>query len=135
MYIIHMLKGHEIPASIGRLLGRPKGIKMTSYYVCAFITAASALTSLGFSMAVLLAAEADSRINAMYAAARSLALALISLVAFLVSSRDFLMGIASVMILVQALDAVIGSKRHDILKTYGPAVTALIDLAALIWML
>lgn len=60
VYIIHMLKGHKIAASIGRLLGRLNGIKMTSYYVCTFITAANALTSLGFSMAALLAAEAAS---------------------------------------------------------------------------
>ncbi len=129
-----MLKGHEIVESIDRLLMHPDEKEMTSYYVCAFITAASALTSLVFSVAALLAA-ADSRLNALYAAARSLALALVSLVAFLISSRGFLVGIASVMILVQALDAVIGSRKHDILKTYGPAVTALISLAALVWML
>ncbi len=110
------------------------GKAMTSYYVCAFVTAASALTSLGFSVAAVAAAESDTRINAMYAAARSLALALVSLVAFLVMERDFLLAIAGVMIVVQLLDATIGYRRRDSIKTYGPAATALINMVALVWM-
>lgn len=37
------------------------------------------------------------------------------------------------MIIVQALDALVGIKITDRLKTFGPAITAIINLLALIW--
>ena len=39
------------------------------------------------------------------------------------------------MIVVQAIDAVIGVAIKDRPKTFGPVVTALVNLAALVWML
>ncbi|WP_291421349.1 hypothetical protein [Devosia sp.] len=37
------------------------------------------------------------------------------------------------MIIVQAADAYIGTTTKDRLKTFGPALTALFNLAALVW--
>jgi hypothetical protein len=39
------------------------------------------------------------------------------------------------MIIVQACDAVIGGTINDLMKTYGPAVTALLNLVAVIWLI
>jgi hypothetical protein len=39
------------------------------------------------------------------------------------------------MIIVQACDAVIGGTIKDPMKTYGPAVTALLNLVAVIWLI
>ncbi len=104
---------------------------MSSYYVCAFITVASAFTSLGFSIVAISGSSRESRITALYAASRSVALAFVSLVPLLYVSTPFLAGIASVMIVVQGLDAVIGFRIHNAVKSYGPAVTALVNLVAL----
>lgn len=108
---------------------------MSSYYICAFITGASAFTSLGFSIVALSASGGESRITALYAASHSVALAFVSLVPFLYVSTPFLAGIASVMIVVQGLDAIIGFKIHNAVNSYGPAVTALVNLLALVWLL
>lgn len=99
------------------------------------MTAVSAYTSLGFSVAAVFAADGEARATAMYASARSVALALASLIPFFYSSTAFLTAIALVMILVQGLDAVIGFRRHETLETFGPATTALLNLLALAWLL
>ena len=108
---------------------------MVSFYVCAIITAASAFTSFGFSVMALRLAKDESYNNAMYAAARSVALALISLVPFFYHATAFLAAIALIMILVQAIDAVIGVRIRSALKTFGPAATAFFNLLALVWLL
>ncbi len=107
---------------------------MSSYYICAAITAASALTSLGFSVAAFLAATEASNVNASYAAARSAALALTSLIPFFYASTALLAGIAAAMSIVQGLDAIVGFGRRDLVKTYGPAITAVVNLIALVWL-
>jgi hypothetical protein len=38
------------------------------------------------------------------------------------------------MIMIQACDAVIGTTIKDRMKTFGPARTALLNLAAVIWL-
>ncbi|MDB5179612.1 MAG: hypothetical protein JWN12_244 [Candidatus Saccharibacteria bacterium] len=108
---------------------------MVSFYVCAIITAGSAFTSFGFSIAALMPAHGETRTNAMYAAARSIALATISLIPFFYQSIPFLMAIALTMIVVQTADAIIGIRLRDNKKTYGPATIAVFNLMALIWLL
>ncbi|PYI65979.1 hypothetical protein CVV68_16265 [Arthrobacter livingstonensis] len=71
----------------------------------------------------------------MYALARSLALVLVAIVGLLSSSIPFVAAAALAMILVQGLDAVIGARISDRLKTVGPALTAMVNAAALVWML
>ncbi|PJJ55304.1 hypothetical protein CLV54_3194 [Compostimonas suwonensis] len=71
----------------------------------------------------------------MYAFARSLALLVVAIVALFTGSVAFVAAIAIAMVIVQVADAVIGVRIRDRLKTVGPAATALVDLAALVWML
>lgn len=71
----------------------------------------------------------------MYAFARSLALAVVAVVAPFTGAVSFVVAIAVAMVVVQAADAVIGAVLRDRLKTFGPAGVAAVNLAALIWLL
>jgi hypothetical protein len=108
---------------------------MEVFYICAAITAASAFTSLGFSLSAVKQSNDTSRINALYASSRSIALAVVSLVPFLYHSVPFLAGIALIMILVQTVDVIVGIFTHKLLKIYGPVITAVINLGVLAWLL
>ncbi|MCW3094788.1 MAG: hypothetical protein JWL77_406 [Chthonomonadaceae bacterium] len=101
-----------------------------SFWICGLVTIASALTSAGFSLAAL-SSFGTAHTNALYAASRSLPLALACILVVSARSRTGLVALASVMALVQAGDAIIGAINHDPLKTFGPAFTALISVAAL----
>ena len=102
-----------------------------AFTVCALVTAVSAFISLGFSLA---AARAPGGAIALYSCARSIALALISVIPFLNGSVGWLEAIAVCMVIVQALDAAIGVVIRDRMKTFGPAGTAAANLAALLWL-
>ena len=105
------------------------------YWLCVAITAISAFVSLGFSIVGYRNSNSESRVGFMYALARSLALAVVAVVALFTTSVPFAACIAVAMVLVQAADAVVGWRTHDAMKTYGPAVTAIANAAALVWML
>jgi hypothetical protein len=105
------------------------------FIFCASITAISAIISLGFSITAALAATDTARTMALYACARSAALVIASAVPFLTGSTGWLQAMAWSMIIVQACDAVIGGTINDPMKTYGPAVTALLNLGAVIWLI
>jgi hypothetical protein len=105
------------------------------FIACASITAISALISLGFSMAAALGASNTARTMALYACARSTALVIASAVPFITGSTGWLQAVAWSMIIVQAGDAVIGGTIKDPMKTYGPAGIALLNLAAVIWLI
>src|SRR6266850_438750 len=116
-------------------MASPIGATMKSndryFWICAFITVASALTSAGFSIAAL-EASGDAHVNAMYAASRSLSLAFVSIVMVFLRSRRGLIALAAVMVLVQSGDALIGAINHDLVKTLGPVFLALLTAGALI---
>lgn len=101
------------------------------FWLCAAITLASSLISAGFSLAAL-SVVGDAHRLALYAASRSLALALTALLAVGVRSRAGLLTVAFAMALVQAGDAVIGALAHDTSKTAGPAGLALLTVGALV---
>ena len=105
------------------------------FIFCASITAISAIISLGFSIAAALGASDIARTIALYACARSTALVIASAVPFFTGSTGWLQAMAWSMIIVQACDAVIGGTINDPMKTYGPAVTALLNLVAVIWLI
>jgi hypothetical protein len=105
------------------------------YWFCAVVTAVSALTSLGFSVAALAVASQQNRTSARYAASRSLALAIAAAVPVVSPSRPWLEAVALAMVIVQAVDAVIGADEHDVMKTLGPAMLSLINLIALVLLL
>jgi hypothetical protein len=91
--------------------------------------------SFGFSTAALVTADDRVRTNAMYASSRSTALLASSLVPVFHHSRSWLVAVAVAMIIVQALDAVIGGMNGELQKTVGPGVLAVLNLLALIWFI
>jgi hypothetical protein len=108
---------------------------MTPFLLCAVISAISALVSLGFSIAAERTATGATHTMALYACARSLALFVASIVPFVSGSVGWLLAVAWSMIMVQGLDAVVGMTIKDNVKTFGPAATALLNLAAVIWLI
>jgi hypothetical protein len=107
----------------------------TPFLVCAAVTAISAIVSLGFSIAAVSAETGRARTMALYACARSVALAIFSFVPFLTGSRGWLLAMAACMIVVQAGDAGVGATIGDRMKTYGPAATAIVNGIAVLWFL
>jgi hypothetical protein len=107
---------------------------INAYNCCALVTALSALVSLGFSVAALATEQGRARTIALYAAARSLAYAVIAAVPLALRLPLWLQAAAVGMIIVQGADALIGLTLSDRLKTLGPALTALVNAAALIWL-
>ena len=107
----------------------------TPFLACAAVTAISAIVSLGFSVAAVRSSAGAARTLALYTAARSLALVIVSLLAFPVGAIAWLEAAAVGMIIVQACDAAVGVTIRDRLKTIGPAATALLNFAALAWLL
>ena len=105
-----------------------------AFYVCAAVTAVSAIVSLGFSIAAALGKAGEARTMALYACARSVALALASAPPLLTGSTPWLLAVACAMTVVQACDAAIGVTINDRMKTLGPAGLALLNLAATIWL-
>lgn len=104
------------------------------FLVCAIITAVSAFTSLGFSLASISGSSKQVRTSALYTTARSLALACVSVIPLLTKSLEWLKAVAVCMIVLQLCDAAIGITIKDKIKTLGPAVTAAANLAALLWL-
>jgi hypothetical protein len=115
-----------------------KEIPMFVYYLCAAVTAISASVSLGFAIDAYRKARpagGGATTNALYALSRSVALALVGLVPFFFSSIPFLSGLAILMIVVQAMDALIGYRNRNGFKSCGPLLTSLGNLAVFLWLI
>ena len=105
-----------------------------------WITAINVLVACGFSVAGLVAPQAflpsgcitteASRIFAMYAAARSIPLALVVLVVVYKRSTSGLSILGILAGIIQFSDAGVGLYQHDPGKTVGPLVIALIQFYA-----
>lgn len=86
-------------------------------------------------MTSLHSATKDSKLPSMYALARSTAILVAAVIGLFSFSAAYVTAMALVMIIVQALDTVVGVRIHDRFKTVGPAITAAANAAALIWLL
>ena len=102
------------------------------WWLAAALSSVNALVSMGFSIAGLVASSSD--VFARYAAARSVPLAIVTIVFVLRRASRELAGIALVLGLVQASDALVGIASHDVGKTLGPCVIAILTLASLPWL-
>jgi hypothetical protein len=106
------------------------------------ITALNVLVASGFSIAGLLKPELilppgatptdASAIFAMYAAARTIPLALITLVAIYQRSASALLVLGLLAGIIQFLDAGVGLLQHDVGKTVGPLFLAIVQAYAVI---
>jgi hypothetical protein len=105
-----------------------------AFWTCAVITTVSALVSAGFSVAGLFGPSGGD-ILGRYAASRSIALLIGVLCCIGFRSRAAIAALALVMSLVQGVDGLIGALAHDPVKTCGPLVFALMNFAALGWLL
>jgi hypothetical protein len=105
-----------------------------SFAVCVAVTTVSSLVSLGFSIAATRREGGAALTMARYAASRSIALAISSFVPILSGSVAWAQATALAMTIVQGIDAAIGWGAGDNTKTFGPAATAVINLAVLIWL-
>jgi hypothetical protein len=104
------------------------------FWLCSAITTISALVSAGFSIAGLIGTSGSDTF-AHYAASRSIALLIAALSNMALRSRTATATLALVMSMVQGFDGLIGALAHDPEKTFGPLVFALVNAAALIWLL
>jgi hypothetical protein len=102
-----------------------------AFWICAIVAGLSAVVSASFSVAALIGVDRQDQ-YAMYAASRSIALVLATLVCIGARSRRGVMALALTMGLVQGFDALIGLLAHDPVKTYGPLALSLAGLASLI---
>jgi hypothetical protein len=104
------------------------------------VTAINVLVASGFSIAALVSPKSilpagyapteASFIFAMYAAARSIPLALMALIAIYKQSEAALLILATLAGFIQLLDAGVGLLQHDPGKVIGPLVIAAFQLFA-----
>jgi hypothetical protein len=102
--------------------------------IASLVTAINVLVTGGFSIAALASPKSilpagyapteASFIFAMYAAARSIPLALMALIAIYKQSEAALLILATLAGFIQLLDAGVGLLRHDLGKSIGPLVIA-----------
>jgi hypothetical protein len=101
--------------------------------LAAGMTTIAALVSAGFSIASIAPAlHADRMAGALslYAASRSVSLALVTVALVVLRRWRTLAAVAIVHALIQACDAFVGVYQHDVGKTAGPAVLAVATLLA-----
>ena len=104
------------------------------FWTCAIVTTVSALVSAGFSIVGLFGPSSSGSFER-YAASRSIALLIAALCCIGFRSRGAIAALALVMSLVQGFDGLIGILAHDPAKTYGPFAFAIMNFAALVWLL
>ena len=105
-----------------------------AFWICATVTAISAIVSASFSVAWLLGAGIHDTF-ALYAASRSIAIPLVVLIFMGFRSRGGMVAMALTMSLVQLFDAVVGVLSHDASKTYGPLFLSLIGFVSVAFLL
>jgi hypothetical protein len=106
------------------------------------ITAVNVLVAAGFGIAgivrpkIVTAGESTeaSRIFALYAAARAVPLAIVTLAAIFWGDLNTIMWLGALAGIIQLLDGGIGLSQRDMGKTIGPLVIAVLQLAALVAM-
>jgi hypothetical protein len=112
----------------------PSARATLAFWTCAIITTMSALVSAGFSIVALFGPSSDDVLGH-YAASRSVALLVAVVCCVEFRSREAIAALALVMSLVQGFDSLIGALAHDPAKTYGPFAFAVVNFAALAWLL
>jgi hypothetical protein len=110
-------------------------VPSAAYWTCAVISALSALTSLFFSARAAVTDEGHARTNARYVVARSFPLTVVAVIPLFHHSTQWEIAVALCLVIVQALDAGIGVTIRDRKETAGPALTAALNLAALLWLI
>ena len=107
------------------------------WWTAALVGVANALTSTGFSIAGLastagLPRDDGARVYAMYAAARTLPLAVVAIALMVRRARSATLMVSALLGAVQLCDALVGLEQANVGKTLGPTVVGLLTLAAVV---
>ena len=94
------------------------------YKINAYITLLSALLGLCFSIGAVRSANRDSRTNALYLFARSLALAAVTAAPLCIYAPDILFVVTMAMLIVQIIDCMIGVIMKRKMRVIGPFIMA-----------
>lgn len=106
----------------------------TAFWITAAVTLISAAVSFGFSVAAVRRGSGAARTSALYTLARSGAIMVVAIGALFVHSLGVVAAVAGIMTLTQAADAVVGIVTRNRAATVGPVVLAVVNLAALVWL-
>jgi hypothetical protein len=119
----------------------PLSSRGTWVRIASLVTAINVLVAGGFSIAGLISPKSilpasyvpteASFIFAMYAAARTIPLALITLIAVYKNSESALLILGTLAGFIQLLDGGVGLLQHDFGKTIGPLVIAALQFSAM----
>ena len=109
--------------------------------IASLVTAMNVLVAAGFSIAGLVSPKSilpvsyvpteASFIFAMYAAARTIPLAFIALIAIYENSESALLILGTLAGFIQLLDGGVGLLQHDLGKSLGPLVIAALQFSAM----
>ena len=106
-----------------------------NYYITAVLTLISAAMGVLFSIAFIRNETGNSRINALYMFARSLALLISAIVPFFINSIQILSIITAAMGIVQIVDGFIGIAIKNHIQTFGPFMLAVCHSICLLILL
>ncbi|MDP9028090.1 MAG: hypothetical protein M3N46_11185 [Actinomycetota bacterium] len=106
-----------------------------AFWVTAVISLLSAGVSFAFSVAAARRGAGAARTSALYTLARSGAILVVAVGSLFVHSLGVVAAVAGIMIVTQAADAVIGVVTRNRAATVGPIVFAVMNAAALVWLL
>lgn len=101
------------------------------YYFIVIFTSISSIVSLYYAIEAFIKTR---QINAQYAFARSLAIALLSVATLCFVNQLILFVMTLLMALVQLIDGIMGITIKDKLKTFGPFSLAIIGFILLIFI-
>ena len=94
------------------------------YYLTAYTTLLSAVLGLCFSIGAVRTGQGNSRTNALYMFARSLALTCAALIPVCVSAPNILIAATAAMLIGQVVDWIIGIILKNKMRTAGPFLMA-----------
>lgn len=93
-------------------------------YITAVLTLISAAMGVLFSIAFIRKEKGNSRTNALYMFARSLALLISAIIPFFINSIQILSIVTAAMGIVQIVDGFIGIAIKNRIQTFGPFMLA-----------
>ena len=107
---------------------------MDPWYVALVgITLLSAFLSMFFSVrSIRVAGTSEERTAALYAASRSVALFAVAVVPLFGHFAEWAIAVATVMTIVQGLDALVGVRQRRLAMILGPATLGVLNLVAIL---
>ena len=94
------------------------------YYINAYTSLISAVLGVCFSAGAVIKEKGNSRANALYMFARSLALACAAVIPVCRNTPDILFIITGLMLIVQTVNCIIGIIIKNKMRTIGPFIMA-----------